>query len=100
MSRERLVCVDPRTSCRILGQKNSQFAADSAMFGIKIFSENKLPNAAVIDGILIELTVVLPSEHHHRICREREFRGEFKICFGSENKALLEPVFFKNVGFF
>ena len=76
--------------------KNSQFAADSAMFGIK----NKLPNAAVIDGILIELTVVLPSEHHHGICREREFRGEFKICFGSENKALLEPVFSKMSDFF
>ena len=100
MSRERLVCVDPRTSCRILGQKTRNLQQIPPCLVSKFSVKNKLPNAAVIDGILIELTVVLPSEHHHGICREREFRGEFKICFGSENKALLEPVFFKNVGFF
>ena len=61
MSRERLVCVDPRTSCRILGQKTRNLQQIPPCLVSKFSVKNKLPNAAVIDGILIELTVVLPS---------------------------------------
>ena len=39
--RERLVCVDRRTTSHIFRQKQLAFLAHSAMFGIKIFSEKQ-----------------------------------------------------------
>ena len=74
MLRERLVCVDPRTTCYIFWAKNSHFAASSAMFGIKIFSEKQASNALENCGIQGQWRVLLASKHPHgRVTFSREY---------------------------
>ena len=57
MPRERLVCVDPRTTCLLFGKKN---LANSIKFGIKI--KNKFSNAVENCGIQKQWKVLLASK--------------------------------------
>lgn len=60
----------------------SQKPANSAVFGITIFSENKLSNAVGDSGICLKLTVILVSKHNHgsfKYSREKEDVFRFYI---------------------